>query len=137
VFSIHCHPHCYFPQRGYRIKPTTNRKATGTGAGQTGRVRPRARLALGPPRRVVIDHVDAFAPHKDEVTEAEDAEWDADADEDAPSHEEEAPGPPTTRKYSRPTRMKPRKLRTPHKDEATEAEDAEWDPHDDEDRRMK
>jgi hypothetical protein len=32
--------------------------------------------------------------------------------------------------------MKPRKLRTPHKD-ATEAEDAEWDPDDDEDRRVK
>ena len=25
----------------------------------------------------------------------------------------------------------------PHKDEATEAEDAEWDPDDDEDRRVK
>ena len=33
--------------------------------------------------------------------------------------------------------MKPRKLKTPHKDEATEAEDAEWDPDDDEDRRVK
>jgi len=33
--------------------------------------------------------------------------------------------------------MKPRKLRTPHKDKVTEAEDAEWDPDDDEDRRVK
>ena len=48
--------------------------------------------------------MDALATHKDEVTEAEDAEWDAHTDEDAPSHEEEAPGPPPTRKRSRPTR---------------------------------
>jgi len=33
-----------------------------------------------------------------------------------------------TRTHSRLTRTKPRKRRTPHKDEATEAEDAEWDP---------
>ena len=26
MFSIHCHPHRYFPQRGYRIKPTNNQK---------------------------------------------------------------------------------------------------------------
>ena len=30
-----------------------------------------------------------------------------------------------------------RLIRTPHKDEATEAEDAEWDPDDDEDPRVK
>jgi len=32
---------------------------------------------------------DALAPHKDEATEAEDAEWDPDNDEDASSHDEE------------------------------------------------
>ena len=26
MFSIHCDPHCCFPQRGYRIKPTNNQK---------------------------------------------------------------------------------------------------------------
>jgi hypothetical protein len=36
-------------------------------------------------------HSDALAPHKDEATEAQDAEWDSDDDEDAPSHDEEEP----------------------------------------------
>jgi hypothetical protein len=155
---------------------------------------------LGPPRRVIIAHVDALAPHKDEVTEAEDAEWDAAADNDdlcaarfrlpppastptadidndavqsppplnlprmwtlgapAPSEDLGTPLPtgtgvrqtgrvrprarlalrsPPTRTHSRLTRTKPRKRRTPHKDEATEAEDAEWDPDNDEDPRVK
>ena len=52
-------------------------RSTGTGARQTGRVRPRARLASRPP---------------------------------------------PTRTHSRPTRRTPRKLRTPHKDDATEAD---------------
>ena len=52
-------------------------RSTGTGARQTGRVRPRARLASRPP---------------------------------------------PTRTHSRPTRRTPRKLRTPHKDEATDAD---------------
>ena len=34
-------------------------------------------------------HSDALAPHKDEAREAEDAKWDPDDDEDAPSHDEE------------------------------------------------
>jgi hypothetical protein len=52
-------------------------RSTGTGARQTGRVKPRARLASRPP---------------------------------------------PTRTHSRPTRRTPRKLRTPHKDDATEAD---------------
>jgi len=67
------------------------------------RVRPRTRLALGPPRRVIIAHVDALAPHKDEVPETEDAEWDADADNDD--------------LCAARLRLPPRKIRTPHKEQ--------------------
>ena len=40
-------------------------------------------------RQYTTAHSDTLAPHKDEATEAEDAEWDPDDEEDAPSHDEE------------------------------------------------
>ena len=62
-----------------------------TGAGTVGRVRPRARLASGPPRRVAIADADARAHHEDEATEAEAAEEEAEDEDDAADERELEP----------------------------------------------
>jgi len=56
----------YFPQRGYRIKPTNNQKTLAPSTDGLGQAEGHAGLA-------VTAHSDALAPHEEEATEAQDA----------------------------------------------------------------